>query len=60
MSEQDRTHEGVPRPKAYESPLLTKLGTVEELTKGIVPTAVDSVLPGSMNEGFRKSPPQKP
>lgn len=33
----------------YEPPEMIVLGTLAELTKGIVPTATDSVLPGSLN-----------
>ena len=34
----------------YEPPEMIVLGTLAELTEGIVPTGVDSVLPGSLNE----------
>ena len=47
--EQKRAREAEPRPKAYESPRLKVVGTVAEMTKGIIPTSVDTVLPGSLN-----------
>ena len=40
------------RPQAaadYERPVMKVLGTLAEMTKGIIPTSVDSVLPGSLN-----------
>ena len=37
-------------PTDYEPPEMIVLGTVAELSEGIVPTGVDSVLPGSLNE----------
>lgn len=33
----------------YEPPEMIVLGTLAELTEGIVPTNVDTVLPGSLN-----------
>lgn len=36
-----------PRP-GYEPPRVTVLGSLAELTKGIVPTTTDGVLPGSI------------
>ena len=39
------------RPQAesgYERPVMRVLGTLVELTKGIVPTSTDGVLPGSI------------
>ncbi|MGH9277493.1 MAG: lasso RiPP family leader peptide-containing protein [Acidimicrobiales bacterium] len=32
----------------YQPPRLTVLGTVTELTRGVVPTTTDGVLPGSI------------
>jgi hypothetical protein len=45
----ERDESDRPQPKAgYERPVMTVLGTLAEMTKGIVPTSVDSVLPGSL------------
>ena len=35
-------------PPAYEPPRVTKLGTLVQLTGGIVPLNTDGVLPGSI------------
>ena len=35
-------------PTPYEAPELTDLGSVADLTLGVVPTSTDGVLPGSL------------
>jgi hypothetical protein len=36
------------RPDDYEPPSLTVLGTLDELTKGVVPLTTDGFFPGSI------------
>jgi hypothetical protein len=36
-----------PEKKPYETPVLTKVGTVDEMTKGIVPPGADTGVLGS-------------
>jgi hypothetical protein len=49
MAEQLEPHQPPQSDHEYEPPRVIVLGTLAELTEGIVPTATDSVLPGSMN-----------
>jgi hypothetical protein len=48
MPEEPEPGERQQQPDDYEPPRLTVLGSLDELTRGVVPVTTDGVLPGSI------------